>query len=53
MSTTLLEEKHLVGSPHHIPNRYQHHGKEVKDGRTNAYILSEIRRTWIRFLSGT
>lgn len=30
MSVTLLEEKHLVGSPHQIPDRYQYHGKEVK-----------------------
>nr|DAE54426.1 MAG TPA: hypothetical protein [Caudoviricetes sp.] len=53
VSVTLLEENHLVGSPHQIPDRYLYHGKEVKNGRTCAYIYSETCRTRIRLLSGT
>ena len=53
MSVTLLEENHLVGSPHQIPDRYLYHGKEVENGRTGTYVYSETCRTRIRVLSGT
>lgn len=42
MSVTLLEEKHLVGSPHRIPDRYLHHGKEVKKAELVLTFIVKI-----------
>lgn len=50
---TLLEEKHLVGSPQSHPNRYKHYGGEVRNGRTNTRLYFETCTTWIGILSGT
>lgn len=50
---TLLEENILWVLHVMIPNRYQHHGREVRHGRTNTQFWFETCRAWTVLLSGT